>query len=630
MRRLVNCALLAITILSSSLVEAQPQRAVDAHFFRPALFSGGIFAIDRAAPLTKWQPSFKFFFNHEGTPLRLTFPQSPCPKSGCIGEQAIVNHAQVFNLQAQMSIASWLEIALDVPLIHYTLASNPAEDTDEGFEILSKSDLKSNVGAPNVSPLDVRLGLKFSVLSWKGLNLALAIQGTLPFGDEEYFAGESGFTLHPRLLSSFDWRNLSIAVNAGYRIREQSTVLWDDPDTILEPELPLLSVDDELTFGVGAVYKIHRVIGIGAEVFGAVPMTSGSMDVESKKIEYQDASSCPTGKKLPCEIVSTRNIENPGTVVMEVLGGVIITPKAGLDIAVGAGAGVLGDARRVALRIFGGISWAPGAVEPTLGAQDRDRDGIPDAKDQCPGRAEDKDGYKDEDGCPDPDNDGDGIPDGKDGCPTETEDKDGYKDDDGCPDLDNDGDGVPDSQDSCPDKPEDKDKFQDADGCPESDNDGDNIADAQDRCPNEPETINNFQDEDGCPDSAPTGVAIGKGKITIPEQIRFKRGNATIAPVSYKLLNDTAKKIRANPQVGRIRIEGHCDNTGTAAANQTLSQARADSVRTYLVNKGVKGDRLQAVGYGSTRNIAPNTTPAGRAKNRRVEFIVVQKKGAQP
>src|SRR5262249_25783383 len=95
------------------------------------------------------------------------------------------------------------------------------------------------------------------------------------------------------------------------------------------------------------------------------------------------------------------------------------------------------------------------------------------------------------------DTDGDGINDDVDKCPQEPEDKDGFQDDDGCPDSDNDSDGIPDAADKCPNEPEDKDGFQDDDGCPDPDNDGDGVPDAQDKCPDQPETKNGFQDEDG-------------------------------------------------------------------------------------------------------------------------------------
>jgi len=142
-------------------------------------------------------------------------------------------------------------------------------------------------------------------------------------------------------------------------------------------------------------------------------------------------------------------------------------------------------------------------VSPTPGVPDSDGDGIPDITDQCPNEPEDRDGYLDGDGCPDPDNDGDGIPDMTDQCPNEPEDHDGYQDGDGCPDPDNDGDRIPDVTDQCPNQPEDHDGYQDGDGCPDPDNDGDGIPDMTDQCPNEPETYNGWQDEDGCPDQAP-------------------------------------------------------------------------------------------------------------------------------
>ncbi len=87
--------------------------------------------------------------------------------------------------------------------------------------------------------------------------------------------------------------------------------------------------------------------------------------------------------------------------------------------------------------------------------RDRDHDGIYDTDDKCPDQPEDRDGFQDEDGCPDPDNDGDGIPDVKDKCPNEAEDVDDFQDADGCPDPDNDNDGIPDINDACPNAPED-------------------------------------------------------------------------------------------------------------------------------------------------------------------------------
>jgi hypothetical protein len=100
-------------------------------------------------------------------------------------------------------------------------------------------------------------------------------------------------------------------------------------------------------------------------------------------------------------------------------------------------------------------------------AGDPDGDGVRGEADRCPERAEDRDGFEDEDGCPDPDNDRDGVPDVIDLAPGLPEDYDGFEDEDGRPDLDNDNDGVADRDDLCPDRPEDFDGFEDGDGCPD-------------------------------------------------------------------------------------------------------------------------------------------------------------------
>ncbi|MFH1844974.1 MAG: thrombospondin type 3 repeat-containing protein [bacterium] len=137
-----------------------------------------------------------------------------------------------------------------------------------------------------------------------------------------------------------------------------------------------------------------------------------------------------------------------------------------------------------------------------FGGLDTDRDGIPNRKDRCPDEAEDRDGFQDLDGCPEPDNDGDGVPDAQDGEPLQPEDHDGFQDEDGVPDPDNDGDSIPDAKDLCPDEPEDFDGHRDGDGCPDEfrDMDNDGIEDDQDRCLTRPEDFDGFEDDDGCPE----------------------------------------------------------------------------------------------------------------------------------
>ena len=253
---------------------------------------------------------------------------------------------------------------------------------------------------------------------------------------------------------------------------------------------------------------------------------------------------------------------------------------------------------------------------------DRDGDGIADTFDQCPDQRETYNGYEDADGCPDdPDSDGDGIPDSRDACRLEPEDKDGYLDDDGCPDLDNDADGIADAKDKCPNEPEDPDGFQDEDGCPDPDNDGDTVADVNDQCPNTPGQP--AGPRPGCPGL----VVVTKNEIRITQQIQFDFNKATIKPVSFPILDAVNDVLVQNPKI-TVEVQGHTDNVGQAAYNQKLSQQRADSVKAYLVKKGIDSSRLVSKGYGMNQPLVPNTTEPNRAINRRVQFIRTE--GAQP
>jgi outer membrane protein OmpA-like peptidoglycan-associated protein len=256
---------------------------------------------------------------------------------------------------------------------------------------------------------------------------------------------------------------------------------------------------------------------------------------------------------------------------------------------------------------------------------DNDADAIPDAQDQCPDDPEDDDGWLDNDGCPDPDNDKDGILDVADRCPSNPETINGYQDEDGCPDDkpvdDTDGDGYKDDVDRCPYDAEDFDNFEDEDGCPELDNDTDGINDVDDSCPLEREVYNGVDDEDGCPDEG--RVVVESSRIKIMDQIFFDFNKATIQTRSFSLLDEIAATIKGHPTLLKIRVEGHTDNVGGGDFNRKLSEARAQAVMNYIVASGIETGRLDARGFGEDYPIDTNATDAGRANNRRVEFIIV-------
>ncbi len=187
---------------------------------------------------------------------------------------------------------------------------------------------------------------------------------------------------------------------------------------------------------------------------------------------------------------------------------------------------------------------------------------------------------------------------------------------------DPDGDGLPTHRDVCPEVPEDHDGFEDADGCPEPDNDADGIPDVEDQCPVEPEVFNGQDDQDGCPDAG--RVLLVLDRIEILEKVFFEAGSARIHPRSFALLDEVAQVLQRVPGIRKVEIEGHTDSSGAATGNMRISEKRARAVMRALVVRGVEPQRLSAKGYGETRPIDTNQTREGRARNRRVEFRIVE------
>ncbi len=122
----------------------------------------------------------------------------------------------------------------------------------------------------------------------------------------------------------------------------------------------------------------------------------------------------------------------------------------------------------------------------------------------------------------------------------------------------------------------------------------------------------------------PARVVLMKDKIKINEKIQFEKAKANILPVSHSLLDEVVDVLKKNPQVKKVRIEGHASSEGPDAYNMNLSDMRARAVMAYLVSKGVEPTRLEAKGFGETKPIATNDTEQGREKNRRVEFNIVK------
>ncbi len=171
--------------------------------------------------------------------------------------------------------------------------------------------------------------------------------------------------------------------------------------------------------------------------------------------------------------------------------------------------------------------------------------------------------------------------------------------------ADDDHDGVPNDLDKCPNTPAGV--AVDQVGCP-LDSDHDGVPDYLDKCPNTPAGV--VVDKVGCP------VMLTKTQV-ISLDVKFATGSDRILGDPKAELSKVVDFLKAYPNQN-ITIDGYTDNRGKKAMNLRLSQRRADAVRRHLVEMGVDGSRLKAVGHGEADPLASNATAAGRAANRRV------------
>ncbi len=245
-------------------------------------------------------------------------------------------------------------------------------------------------------------------------------------------------------------------------------------------------------------------------------------------------------------------------------------------------------------------SWAPkhSIASCEGGIDDKDGDGVADAKDKCPDTP--ANAKVDGEGCP-LDSDGDGVADYKDNCAGTP--AGATVDGSGCP-KDSDGDGVADYLDRCPGTPAGA--PVDSNGCPK-DSDGDGIADYLDKCPGTASGIK--VDNKGCE---------LKGRIQL-RGVNFGNNSAQLTAASSAVLDDMAATLKRYPDQ-KVEVAGHTDSSGARSYNVMLSKRRAESVRQYLIGKGVAAGNLTARGYGPDSPIASNKTRDGRAQNRRVEL----------
>lgn len=465
----------------------------------------------------------------------------------------IVAHRLVGDALFTIGLFDYVSIGVDLPMtlvqVGGAVPDNVADAVGfaSGLSVIGLGDLRL---VPKVRLLrEDAHGVSLSVIP----TITLPTAGGIRFNDDgpsyEYggdYLGEGpgAFAFIPEVAISTNIFGLRPAANLAYRLRQPTRLLGE---FAIHPELVYrLGVG----YDVGASVKDLAGLLVFAEIFGAT--------ADRNPFGLIDDSN-------PAEV----RLQNP----MEALAGARYNVGGGFIIEGGIGTGLRAGFGSPDLRVFAG-------VRRVFENRDRDGDGIDDDKDTCPDDPEDKDGFDDQDGCPDLDNDGDGFADKKDRCPNEA----GPKENQGCPDTDRDGDGVVDRLDNCPDEA-------------------------------------GPADNAGCVKKQL--VRLQAEKIEILDKVFFKTGQDVIENKSFPLLDNVAEVLNKHPEIAHIRVEGHTDNTGSDATNRDLSDRRAKAVVKYLTNKGVAADRVVGQGYGPERPVADNGTDEGRAANRRVEFVIV-------
>jgi OOP family OmpA-OmpF porin len=487
-----------------------------------------------------------------------------------VEEQAIIEHQVYGHVDFALTLLDRLELSLSLPVLLY----------QKGDEALGISASDAAVGDPRLGALLRIAGdpLKDAISLSAGVRLWVPIDGN---GSN---VGDDYARVAPRAVLAGGPGHFLWSANAEFLYRNKASI------GTLERG-PGNSVGSELHFGAALAYSDleHVQYAIGPELAIATTVIGGKVF----KDEY--------------------------TGIDVLFGGQYKIARAWL-LGLAGGLGALQEPGTPDARVIVRFAYAHDPEPPPPPAPvetDRDHDGVLDKDDMCPDEHHGPNPDYNRAGCPRLDRDHDGVFDDEDACPDTAGDRDDDKAKNGCPPPpDRDHDGVIDDEDQCADTPRGEHPDDAKQGCPLLDTDGDGVFDKDDQCVDVPAGDKPHPTKPGCPTVKDNAIVV--------DPIFFKTGKAELLPESMPVLQSVVDVMEQNPDITKIRIEGHTDNQGKPARNLELSKRRAKAVLKWLVKAGVSKSRLESNGYGQTQPIADNETEDGRSKNRRVMFVLVK------
>jgi OmpA-OmpF porin, OOP family len=589
--RVCLAAALSAGVLAPASARAQ-QVALDR--FEPAPAGDRMFGVESPYALGSGVTHVAVLFDYAHNPY--TLKHGP----GQSDVQAVVSDQMFVHFDASVAILDRVNLNFSVPA---AVLQDGGDPTVGG----------ATVGSPHDAAFgDMRFGVRVRAFGEWDAPFQVGVSGYLwvPTGADGLYVSDGQVRGAANVILGGHVPILNWSLSGGFQFRRTQTI---QPDPSLAPFTQ--GTNMQIGGGVGFLFADGKA-QIGPEVKGSF-LTAGS-----------------NGRNLNAELTL----------------GARYRLFDDFEIGLGAGPGLTSGFGTPDLRVIGMLAFSPQMKKPE--PPDRDHDGVPDAEDACPDVPaprtanpqkpgcpappdRDGDGIPDEvDACPDvpgvasadpirngcpPDRDGDGIPDAKDACPDQPGPPAADPARNGCPlPRDADGDGIPDAEDACPTIPGIRSADPRQNGCP-GDRDGDGIRDDLDACPDVPGVPSRDPRKNGCPRAKVTAEGI-----EILEQVEFEVGTAKIQAVSQALITEVAGILKQHADITRIEVQGHTDNDGNRIANRVLSQQRADAVKKALVALGVDQKRLVPKGYGPDQPLVDNTTAENRAKNRRVQFVILE------